>query len=49
MKYNILVVEDEIQISDIIVKYLISEGFDYFVAKDGFVALEVFNERVPVR
>ena len=45
MKYKILVVEDEIQISDIIVKYLVSEGFDYFVTKDGFEALEVFNDQ----
>lgn len=43
MKYNILLVEDQREISDIISKYLTKEGFGYFAAKDGFEALEYFN------
>ncbi len=43
MKYNILVVEDHSDISSIVSKYLDSEGYDNFVAKDGFEALEYFN------
>ncbi len=38
MKYNILVVEDQDQISNVVEKYLISEGFDCSVAKNGFEA-----------
>lgn len=43
MKYNILVVEDQSEISDIVAKYLDKEGYDNHVAKDGFEALEYFN------
>jgi DNA-binding response OmpR family regulator len=43
MKYNILVVEDQIDISSIVSKYLDNEGYDNYVAKDGFEALEYFN------
>lgn len=43
MKYNILVVEDQIEISTIVSKYLDSEGYENYVAKDGFEALEYFN------
>lgn len=43
MKYNILVVEDQNEISSIVSKYLTSEGFNSFTAKDGFEALEFFN------
>ncbi len=43
MRYNILVVEDQNEISSILSKYLNNEGYDNFVAKDGFAALEYFN------
>jgi DNA-binding response OmpR family regulator len=43
MKYNVLVVEDQTEISSIVSKYLDSEGYDNYVAKDGFEALEYFN------
>ena len=45
MKYNILVVEDQKEISDIISKYLAKEGYEYSVAGDGFQALEYFNHQ----
>lgn len=43
MKYNILIVEDQPEISAIVLKYLDSEGFNTYIAKDGFEALSVFN------
>lgn len=43
MIYNILVVEDQEEISRIVTKYLQKEGYDYFAAKNGFEALEYFN------
>jgi len=43
MKYNILVVEDQSEISSIVSKYLDSEGYDNQVVEDGFEALEQFN------
>ncbi|MFA9422276.1 MAG: response regulator transcription factor [Sedimentibacter sp.] len=43
MEYNILVVEDQKEISDIVSKYLVQEGYISHVAKDGFEALEYFN------
>lgn len=43
MKYQILVVEDQKEISDIVSKYLDKEGYNYHVARDGFEALEMFN------
>lgn len=43
MKYNILVIEDQKEISSIVAKYLAKEGFGYFVANDGFEALEYFG------
>lgn len=45
MRYNILVVEDQADISSIVSKYLENEGYVPFVAKDGFEALELFNSR----
>lgn len=44
MKHHILVVEDHKEISDIVTKYLDKEGYGYYVAKDGFEALEYFNK-----
>jgi DNA-binding response OmpR family regulator len=43
MKYEVLVVEDQKEISEIISKYLDKEGYLNHVAKDGFEALEYFN------
>lgn len=43
MKYQILVVEDQPEISDVVSKYLEKEGYGYDLAKDGFEALEIFN------
>ena len=43
MKYNVLIVEDQPEISSIVTKYLESHGFNTYVAKDGFEALSFFN------
>lgn len=45
MKYKVLVVEDQKEISDIVSKYLVKEGYDYYVANDGFEALNCFNQQ----
>lgn len=41
---NILVVEDEKNISDVIVAYLESESYHTFVASDGQKAMDLFNQ-----
>lgn len=46
MKYQILVVEDQKEISEIVSKYLDKEGYGYHLAKDGFEALNIFNSNV---
>lgn len=43
MKYHILVVEDQHDISHIVSKYLEKEGYEWHVSKDGFEALDYFN------
>ena len=43
MIYNVLVVEDQPDISSIVSKYLEKEGYVPFVAGDGFEALDIFN------
>ena len=43
-KGKILVVEDEKNISDVIVAYLEKEGFQTFIAYDGEKAMAIFNE-----
>jgi DNA-binding response OmpR family regulator len=43
LKYNVLIVEDQMEISNIVTKYLESDGFNTYVAKDGFEALSFFN------
>ena len=43
MKYQIMVVEDQAEISGIVAKYLEKEGYGCFLAKDGFAALDIFN------
>lgn len=44
MKFNILLVEDHKDISNIIIKYLEKEGYSYELAEDGFQALEIFSK-----
>lgn len=43
MRYNILIVEDQQEISGVVAKYLENEGYTALIAKDGFEALELFN------
>ncbi|HZK71397.1 MAG TPA: response regulator transcription factor [Clostridia bacterium] len=43
MIYNVLVVEDQPEISSIVAKYLENEGYVPYLAKDGFEALDIFN------
>lgn len=45
LKYQVLVVEDQTEIRDIISKYLEKEGYGYYLAKDGFEALNIFNSQ----
>ena len=47
MARNILVVEDDANISDLIRMYLVKEGFDVRIAADGGKALEEFGKSVP--
>ena len=41
--FNILVVEDQSEISDIVIKYLENSGYSYDLAENGFQALEYFS------
>lgn len=43
---NILIVEDEKNISDVIKAYLIKENYNIKVAKNGEEALEIFNDEI---
>ncbi len=45
MKFNVLVVEDQKDISSIVIKYLQNEGYNYTLAQNGFEALEAFNKK----
>ncbi|BEP28327.1 response regulator transcription factor [Helicovermis profundi] len=45
MNFNILIVEDQKEISSIVVKYLIKESYNTFVAENGFEALELFSRQ----
>jgi len=47
MARNILVVEDDRNISDLIQMYLVKEGFDVRLAGDGGRAIEEFQKSVP--
>ena len=47
MARNILVVEDDSNISDLIEMYLLKEGFDVRIAGDGGKAIEEFRARTP--
>ena len=40
---NILVVEDEKNISDVVSAYLINEKFNVFLATDGEMAMDLFT------
>ena len=44
MKYNILIVEDEKELSHIISKYIEKEEYAFQIAENGFKALELFNK-----
>ncbi len=48
MARNILVVEDDNNISNLIKMYLDKEGFDVRIAADGGKAVEEFKEKEPV-
>jgi len=45
MGYNILVVEDQKEISNIVIKYLEKESYDFDVAENGFIALDLFSKK----
>lgn len=45
MKYQILIVEDQAEIRNILEKYLYNEGYNVLIAKDGFEALNQFNNK----
>ena len=47
MSRNILVVEDDRNISELIQMYLVKEGFDVRIAGDGGQAIEEFQKAVP--
>ena len=47
MARNILVVEDDPNISELIHMYLVKEGFDVCIARDGGKAIEEFNRAIP--
>ncbi len=44
MIYNLLIVEDQTEISSVVAKYLDHEGYKTYLAKDGFEALRIFNQ-----
>ena len=45
MVYQILVVEDQKEISDVLMKYIAKEGYGVAVASNGFEALELFGNQ----
>ena len=47
MARDILVVEDDRNISDLIHMYLVKEGFDVRIAGDGSGAIKEFEKKVP--
>ena len=42
--FNILLVDDEIKITEVINAYLDKEGYNTFIAHDGQKALELFTQ-----
>lgn len=47
MGFKILIVEDELEIREIIKKYLIKEGYEVYMAKDGVEGLKMFRQNQP--
>ncbi|WP_409968997.1 response regulator transcription factor [Bengtsoniella intestinalis] len=47
MARKILVVEDDLRISELIEMYLLKEGFEVFIARDGGKAVEEFQKNAP--
>lgn len=47
MTHNILVVEDDSDIQELLVSYLIADGFDVQTARDGLSAIQMFNSSSP--
>lgn len=47
MSKKILIVEDEIEIRDIVARYLENSNFTVYIAKDGFDGLALFEEVSP--
>ncbi len=45
MVYQILIVEDQKEISDVLMKYIAKEGYGVAVASNGFEALELFGNQ----
>ena len=43
--FRILVVEDQQEIRELIAKYLVKEGYEVVLAKQGFAALELFGNQ----
>lgn len=46
MKYQVLVVEDQEEISSIVSKYIENAGYGCHIARDGFEALNIFNNNI---
>ena len=44
MKFNILLVEDQVEIRAVVSKYLEKENYNVFATEDGFEALDVFSD-----
>ncbi len=47
MKIKILVVDDEKELRDVVVKYMEQEGFKVLTAKDGVSAVKLFHDEQP--
>ena len=48
MEKKILIIEDEIEISKIVKKYLEKNGYEVFIAENGFSGLKIFVGSVGV-
>ena len=46
-RHSILVVEDEPVVAEVVERYLLREGHDVCVVRDGLAALDAFAERAP--
>ena len=47
MIYKVLIVEDEKEIREIVGKYLIKEGYEVYLAKDGIEGLAMYHDTQP--